>query len=249
MFNRYTNLRVATLFLLSFLISCSPVAKADFLINPYTLETAGGGATPVVETTANTAEAGNSSSHSISMPTSIAVGDLIIVFFGHSRTAGVSVDTGVSGFNWIELDETLFPVSSVKDTAAVYWKTAEGSDALTLTTSASHRSTAISYRISGASTVTYDIALSVGAGNPDPPSHDAGSSKNFLWLVAAMTQEGDWPTTLPANYTNLLQEQDGGLGTSVTSGRRELATQIENPDAFTGGLTTENAAYTIAVHP
>lgn len=202
------------------------------------------GPTPVIETTATTAEI-NTQSFSWTMPASINVGDIIVVICSIDGDHIVTVDTGVSGSNW----NLTTVVTNNAAIGSVLWKVAEGSDVLTvgIDGGVNERGTAVSYRISGAETV--DLTSVTGnSTNINPPDHTpAGGSKNYLWIAAGSMNQGNI-NALPTNYSNFLNEAGSGGGAETGSGDRALTAASENPGIFFSN-SGEWIGWTIAVHP
>ena len=99
--------------------------------------------------------------------------------------------------------------------------------------------------------------FTVGPTTPDPPSLDAGSSKNWLWLAAAavdMTNAADTiSTTMPANYTvrpaNLQVRRLDVIAAALVVAQRNLATQTEDPATFTVNNSRAWVAPPVAIPP
>lgn len=200
---------------------------------------------PMVETTATSDEPVNATSHPVTMPSGINVGDLILVFFSTDGT-NATINTGVSGNNWTE---QVAANSGTNQRLAVFWKVAEGSDALTITTNAGQISSHISYRISEASSVTGSTATGDSA-TGGPPEHDAGSTASYLWFAAMILRSASEITGYPSNYGGGITHagESSFDGTEVAVAYRKKAGRTENPGTFTN--TDEPwAAATIAVHP
>ena len=204
------------------------------------------GGTPVVETTAITETAGALSNHPITMPSGIAVGDLIVVIFSVEAAPTISVDTGVSGSNWT-LESQVSDAGS-KVTGVIARKVAEGSDALELDTSLSEAGSAIAYRISGASALDFSSASGTGS-PPNPPSHTpSGGSDNYLWMATSSTKRGD-VTGAPTNYSNLIATDVVGNGGETATATRELEATSDDPGTFTIAANRDWVAFTIAIPP
>src|SRR5688572_2922108 len=105
----------------------------SFLLNPhrYVVEGEVEVDFPVVESRSSGRDASATTTHPITMPSSVQVGDFLLVLFaiGGASTASVSSGTG-----W-----TLFDHDAFGATSAVFWKIADGSDALTIGTTTSGR--------------------------------------------------------------------------------------------------------------
>lgn len=203
---------------------------------------------PVVEGTATSQQNSNIQMHPITLPSSIAVGELLVVIFSHhgpSVFGGITINTGVSGVNWNTIAQQAH--SGAGFTTAAYWKIAEGSDALRLSTGASARtSVAISMRISGADDVSNAYAEG-SSSNPNPPTLDTGAEDDYLWLAIAATDDVT-PSVGPPSYTDLLTHKETGNNTSIAIAQRALRIDEENPGSFTAA-SDDWIARTLAIHP
>lgn len=215
---------------------------------------------PQVETENTSGESSAVTSHTVSLPTGIASGDLLLVF--------MAIDAGSAPF-------TSFPAgyTEIKDvsettndvTLAVAYRVADGGEGatITVTTTPSAQSAHATYRISGhdSSTTAPEISTGVSGDSqiPDPDSlTPTGGSKDYLWVANCVVDgsgsTGPWEVTgIPTNYTNLVNSESGGatLGATVGLGRRELAAASEDPGTFVAGDSGGKEWYAaqLAVHP
>jgi hypothetical protein len=200
---------------------------------------------PVVETTANSTQNSDVTSHPITLPSGVQVGDGLVVFFGFDGVVTASIS---SGTGWAIYDQD----PGTSGGGALVWKVADGTDALTMDTSAAEQSAAVAYRISNFSSLTATMAENAGT-NDTPPVHNPGVSDDYLWLVALMGQGGgSVPTAAPTNYTNFISAAStgGGTGSGVGTARRNLTASSETPGAFTAPDTgATRVAFTVAVAP
>jgi len=196
-----------------------------------------------------------STSHTITLPTGIVAGDLLIAMIITDKASNAHI--WPSGWNEIA------DLVDGDDTSAmsVAWRDAAGGDADPVVTSdVSGKSFQQAYRISGAeagSTQPPQVATMAQDGAaPDPPSNTpTGGAKDYLWIAGYGGTSGgtNLASAAPTNYTNLLAQNvaDGEGFINKATARRNLNTATENPGTFT--LPTPNdtihVAYTIAVHP
>ncbi len=191
--------------------------------------------------------AADTTSHSITMPADVAVGDIILVLFSVDGSPTISVNTGVSGSNWT-LGTQASNSTVVKGVYA--WKVAEGSDVLTLTTSASEQSSHISYCIKNHGSAVEGASANGSSTNSNPPSLTPswGSADN-LWIA---TRHGDstvLATVPPSNFTSLYSEAASGTsGASTSSAHRKHTNSVLDPGTFTSS-TEQWVSFTIAVKP
>ena len=144
----------------------------------------------------------NATSHPLTMPSGIGVGNLLLAIIGTDGTEAPTINTGVSGVNW-----TIEDVDNTYNTGQIIWKIAEVGDALTLTTTASEKTSAIIYRISCFDTddPVKSTHTAGNSANADPPSitPDYGAV-NYLVIAVAITNDATVCTVAPADFSNLL---------------------------------------------
>jgi hypothetical protein len=214
----------------------------------------GGGPTAPVVAARNTGRTTttNTTSHAITLPTGITAGDLLVVVFSVDGNPTVTVDTGASGNNWNKLGQAS---NSTTVTGAIFWKVAEGSDALTLTTSASEQSSHVSLRITGHASGTPISGTSANGSstNSDPPNHTPPNGSNaYLWIA---TRSGDSTTvatagpTTPGTFGQLQTIAAAGTNGASTNTAEYTATASSvNPGTFTSA-TEQWVSYTLAIEP
>lgn len=214
----------------------------------------GGAAAPVVESRNAVRSTTFTTSHSVTMPSGISAGDLILVVFSNNSTGTTqSIDTGVSGVNWSTL-ATVADTSNIR--TVVYAKIAAGGDALTITTSASAWTSRTAYRISGCDSVakvyTQTQAIQVNAA-PDPSSFAPSfGSAAYLWIACAQWLGAASPISLsgyPSTYVGTQTSSAPDATNKCGSGSAETTTTAasENPGAFTLSASTNNRCQVIAV--
>lgn len=199
---------------------------------------------PIVAATSSNRTTGNETSHSITMPSGIEVGDLLLIVFS---VDGNPTTTSIASGNWTKLGEDNNS-SNVKQ--AVFWKIAEGSDTATVSTGAtSEESSHIVYRIQGADSVT-GSSVNLSSGSGDPPNHDAGSEKDYLWIAARGGDSQATATEPPTGFRNLLSSvanTSGGATTSTAISDGYMSSN--NPDSFVTTGSEQYVTWTLAVHP
>ena len=192
----------------------------------------------------------NGTSHSVTMPATISAGDLLIVFFSsHGNGVTISIDTGVSGNNWSKNSNT----SSDASTTTMIWKlSATGSDALTLTTNASEKSTAISYCISGHGGTNLDFNSTTGSStNINPPSSTPSyTTRDYLWITYGSTDNMVEASAAPTNFTDLHTIRNTTTGIGSSSSQRNLTRGMTayDPGSFTSATSDWNA-FTVCINP
>ena len=225
---------------------------------------------PTVEATATSEHSTTVSSHTVSLPASIASGDLLIVFFGYAVANGtVTVGWPNEGTDWIELFQ-VEQATGGNTGLSVAWRDADGGEgaSITVTSAVTTRSTHVAYRISGAedpSTQAPEYTTSVGS-NQDPFETAAsltptGGAADFLWLAGGSSSHGgDDPAA--SDYTAYSTSYTGGFlanNTGTISGsrcitgsaRRELNASSESPSQWTHteSAIAECVSATVAIHP
>lgn len=211
---------------------------------------------PPVAATNSGSQTANSTTHTINLPTGIAAGNLLLVFFSNDGLATASVTTPASG--WTELGTQLMLSDSARLT--VFYRVADGAEGstITITTSATEQSTHVSYRITGqhASTVPEFASFTPGSStsNPDPPSLNPSGwdVEDTLWIaVAAWDNNLDRDGTgYPTNYSSNQIWVDGGTGNApIMVATRNNAAASEDPGTFTISGNEQWGAATIAVRP
>lgn len=212
---------------------------------------------PTIQATNESSTNTAGTSHTVSLPTGITAGDLLIVFFAIGSTAAtVNALTG-----WTELVD-----AGVANGTVILCRTADGTEgaSIILTTSASTRDASISYRISDAENVaTRTPELStVATGTSTAPNPTTctptGGAKDYLWIAQFSNggEEADddtWVTSAPAGYTGLLQKSCGTVGTNLggmcATASMTANAASEDPGAFTQVASLAWRAFTVAIHP
>lgn len=202
---------------------------------------------PLVQARASGRTSGNVTSHPITLPAGIVATELLIVLFSVDGTPTTSVQSGV---DWTILGQISDGFSNVA--AAVCYKTATGSDSLTLGTSASEQSSHISLRISDGGTPTASSSSGgfSGSSNSNPPSHTPpGGAKDYLWIATRSGDSTTVATAAPANYSNLQTLAAATTqGASSNTAERSLNAAVEDPGTFTSA-SQKWVCWTIAVPP
>jgi PKD repeat protein len=206
---------------------------------------------PQVAATNSGANDVNSTSHTLNLPTGIAAGNLLIIFYAFDGSPTVS---GISENGY----STLGTTSASSPYTRVAYKIATGSEGstVTFTSDVAEKSAHITYRITGWHGTTAPAISTVAtatSANPDPASLNPSGwdIEETLWLAVAAWDAGNTNlSTFPSGYTNgLLNRATSSDGVGIATAQRELAAASEDPGAFT--LTGSQAwkAYTLAVRP
>lgn len=215
-------------------------------------------ASPVIETTATSATATEGTNHVVTLPASIAAGDLILVCMVIGSTAA----TLNAHADYTELlDE-----NSAVGLKILYRWAAGGESNPTFVSSANTRDATCSFRISGAenpATRTPEIGTTATGSsvNPNPPSlTPTGGSKDYLFITfcgsaGEQADDGTYCTAFPTNYNLANLEKTCGvagtnLGGMIAAAGRQLTTAgPEDPGTFTVSENNTWRAQTIVIHP
>jgi hypothetical protein len=185
-------------------------------------------------------------SHSITLPANIVAGNLLMVFFA---TDGDNTIT-----NWGGFTELFSESNGTAASLHVGYKTAVGSDTLTITTSVSEPGSYACYRITGHSTSQIPEVSTGQWGindiNPNPDSlTPTGGAKDYLWIAVEGNDDKDtvaaWP--LPDNNLEATGGSNGDCNIGVCSDELNQATL--DPGTFTLDNAEQWVACTVAVHP
>jgi hypothetical protein len=207
---------------------------------------------PVIQSTSNGATA-DSTSHTVTMPSGLTAGDLIVVVWCNDGSVTVS-STGFS--KPVELN------NSAAVSGAILWKVASGSEgaSVTFTTSASEPGAYVAYRISGHNgEVEATINGDDGAGDDltttwalDPLTPSWGAA-DTLWLSSLHSQghTSSASDTVSSGYTNQIQttRSTSAAFAMVDSGRKENNTATESPAACTTPVDTRAVATLVGIRP
>ena len=202
---------------------------------------------PVVQSTSQNSLAGGST-HVISMPSGIQVGDLLLVFFGTDGD-----NTIIDSQTFTVLDQQSYGTTNF---GAILYKIATGGDTLTITVSVTNEpSSHIVYRIDGWDSSELPELSTVAQGataNPNStivtPSWSQGDT---LYIAVEINDRNRTVSLYPANYTgSQLGETGGGSGDcNVGVATRNYNNPSDDPDQWTLSATDQWNAWTIAVAP
>ena len=206
--------------------------------------------TPVVRSRTTSSENAAVTSHTVSLPSDIEAGDLLIA----AVTTDGTIITFPAGWNTI-LSQAAASGSQMK----IAYRDADGTEGatITVTTALAAESTHASLRIYGAEdpgTQAPEGSSTFGDTTTDPinpPSlTPTGGRKNYLWLsFAAFAQPPAVSAfAVPAPYINPQYEADGAAFVMTTCERTKLAAS-EDPGEYTVNGSREWIGATVAVHP
>lgn len=181
--------------------------------------------------------ASNTTSHAITLPTGIVAGELLLVVFSTDGNPTVTAPA-----DWQKLGQAS---NGTTVTGAVFYKTAAGSDTLTITTSASEQSSHVSFRFAPGNYVLGANANGSST-NSNPPTL-ALTATDVLWIATRSGDSTVVATVAPTNYANLQTIAAAGTGgASTNTAERSLNAASEDPGTFTSA-TEQWVSWTIAV--
>lgn len=207
---------------------------------------------PVVETSASGNSGANATAHVVTLPTGIADGDLVIVFFSNDGAQTASVTTPATGWNG--------PVGQDVSTGnnnrlSMFWRWADGTEAATITITVTSTEAAAwtAYRISGADS-NYDPEISAGATgtdalpNPDSLTVSWGTAET-LWFAFYGWDAGSVNSSYPTGYSDnrLTDNWSNANGIGIASASKYTINETENPGTGEIASADEWVAYTVGV--
>jgi len=183
---------------------------------------------------------------------SVPSGSLAVFIVASDGNPTLSV--GGADTDW-EILSQLGQGTSVRG-AVFYWFNDTGSavnKSFTLSSSGSEQFSGLLVLIPRA-TAGYAMGISgtfagqASSANPNPPSHDAGTSRDHFWIAAVASDSTGLPSAVPTNYSNGTNQQAPGTGSaSVFYAQRTLTAQTEDPGTFTHGTSRARVNMTLAV--
>ena len=211
-------------------------------------------ATPTIEARTHSFDTVATTSHTVSLPSGIVAGNLLIVVF----TVDATTVTFPAGWTVFAAQDSVLTVERME----IAYRLADGSEGstITVTTSTAEESTHASFRILGAEdpgTQPPEAEMATGAAalatpTIQPPSiTPTGGEKNYLFIVVAGIPTPPAITAVgkPAGYENL-QLEDGGAAYNTLTAERARLTSSESPTQWTvNGVHAEWMTFTVAVHP
>lgn len=198
---------------------------------------------PQVQATSQGSSSSSTTSHTVTLPSGVVDGDLLIVMFAPSFPEDITWPGG-----WVELYDVGMPGDP--GAGAVAWKSAssEGAD-ITVTSADAVTAGWIVYRIDGWSGNAPEAGTAVAsssAPDPDPPSlSPSWGAADTLWLVPLAT-DGSTPSAAPSGFTNLLSET--ATNSDQHSAEDENNTATYDPGTYTNA-SDQHVVNTIAIEP
>ncbi|MFC5193161.1 YDG domain-containing protein [Algoriphagus aquatilis] len=196
-----------------------------------------------VEGTSSYNNNANASTHTVTLPSNIQEGDLLLIF---ARAAGTNTITTPSGWS-------LLSSWGASGTTYVFQKTASANEGanVSLTSSASTLVSAVVYRISNWDNTVLPSLITtrnVNANDP-PPAFGWGTNQSSLYIAISSSISASNATAAPTNYSNLTNAGTGSTITNprVATARRVLSGLSDDPGPFTLGTVTNVHSATLAI--
>ncbi len=199
-------------------------------------------AAPRVVATSFGSNGTNATSTTITLPSGVQTGDLLMVFFTKDGTAA---PTSITGTGW----NTLTGASTGASYYIAYWKIANGSDSLRIN-HASEGTSNVAYRITG-HYPSNPIAQGTPTGGQDAPSLNPSTwgYEDALWIATVSWDGSAFLSAYPSLYfearVNGLGSTNGG-GTAVAA--RALYAASEDPPTANVAAASR-VSQTYAVRP
>jgi hypothetical protein len=131
---------------------------------------------------------------------------------------------------------------------AVFYRVANGSDALTITLGTAGNSAIITYAIAGANALN---GSSAGAQtqNPNPPAHTASHiNKQYLFIAFLANYNFNYAATAaPSGYANLVTKK-AAAGCAASTATKDSVLGVDDPGTFTLASTLQTLCWTLAVY-
>jgi len=208
---------------------------------------------PLVKFSATSAESSNTTSHTLTLPATVAAGDLLLAIFCCDGAPSITWDNTTHG-TWTELFESS---QGTECTMNVWYKSAAGTEdagTLAITTGASEKSQMYSAAIGnwdGTAAPAYGTATGTSA-NPDGPSLNPSgwdAQTNTLWITTYVEDNNaDW-SAYPAGWSLYRTKLDASDTAHVGFGLAAAheATDSKDPGTFTTTLSDGWLNATIAI--
>ncbi len=187
--------------------------------------------------------------HTISLPSGIESGDLLLIFWADANTVNTDPTTPAG---WTEL----YSSTAANRIRKAWYKVADGTETATIdVTAGAERSAHVAYRIASGTYQGTPAVATPSTGNsptPDPPSLTPGfSTMNTLWIAAAHSAGDGSVITNPTDYVDQVSGSSTGTGNPhalMITASREFNGGTQDPVAFMGySANRQWAANTVAI--
>ena len=200
----------------------------------------------VTDTVATVAPAGNTS-HTVTLPTGLGVGDMCLI--------QGTLDVVVTTFGWPSGWTALIALTNLPGTHVAY-RICDGTEGSTITVTTAATATNgpafIAHRITGAhATQTPEYGTTIvtaGSSTTDPPGvTPSWGLSNGLWYTSSCIVSAGNPTQ-PSGYTHH-SAFTAGNGNSISTCSLQATATSRDPGVFTYAGTTNKRSLTIAIRP
>lgn len=192
-------------------------------------------------------EATATTTHTVNLPDSLAVGDILVIPF--AGTGGGSIDQTSPFLEMRTAAQEGVIVSQI------WWRYIDGSEGwgdtgntVTITTVVTQRSTTIAYRVRGAALPLEWDGSGQTTPNPDPPSIDSSfwGTEDTTWMAYTCWDNGtitlsSYPTNFGDNQTTVRTNTSPGTGSALAT--RDQNASSQDPGTFTISSNAHNHAY------
>lgn len=205
------------------------------------------------QTTTTTSSSGTT--HTLTMPASIAAGDLLVAWFEASGITSTSTSIATNVGTWTKVFE-VNPAASTQ-LGVLFWKWADGSEdgaSVVITVGVAFaRSIGSVFTISGAYSLNNPFFSANTTNTFDPPSVTApwGTGENLFIAIAASAINGAVNFTgAPTGYSNLTSKTGANSG-GIGQASKQSTSATDNPSAFTasGGAVYVSATMVVTGVP
>ena len=197
--------------------------------------------------TSNSGTNAATTTHTLNLPASVAVGDLLIAMFA---TDLAPTFTWPSGWTELVADNP----NGINCKAGARYRIADGTEgaSISITTDASEESAYVTLRITGhagAGTPPQGASVIGNDADPNPPAlTPTGGAKDYLWIESyGLDFDAPAATYWSTSYTGIAAPDQGAI--CCAAAYRQLNAASENPGVMHGAFADDWVAMTMAVHP
>jgi hypothetical protein len=185
------------------------------------------------------AQTSDSTSHPISLPAGIQVGDLLYVAFSIDTATTI---TSTSSTGWQKLIEQA-QGTTTNHTGSIWWKRATGSDSFTIDSSTAEKSTHISIALQNASDPEATSTSGASSSTATPVSiTPSGGTKDYLSILSIHTDSSAGTTQnfgTASGYSNSTTQQASTTTSAATNTQEQL---YPSSSGFTPGTVSLSLA-------
>lgn len=190
---------------------------------------------------------GSGTNISVTLPTDIVAGDLLVVFNAPDNNFTTTFPAG-----WTKFTD----ISGGSNALTTGWRICDGTEgaSITITLSSATQGRYIVAKIKGAATTGTPIENGVGvattSSSGNPPSLTASwGALNNLWIAASALDTSATMTTWPTGYTQNRLDGQGFGSASVAICSKKAAVATDDPAAFTFSASASIKSNTYVIRP